>query len=35
MESMESPGEKPIRLFAVDLDGTLLNDSKQVTERTA
>jgi len=35
MESMESPGEKPIRLVAVDLDGTLLNDSKQVTEQTA
>jgi Cof subfamily protein (haloacid dehalogenase superfamily) len=28
-----SPG--PIRLVAVDLDGTLLNDSKQVTEQTA
>jgi Cof subfamily protein (haloacid dehalogenase superfamily) len=26
---------KPIRLVAVDLDGTLLNDSKQVTEQTA
>ena len=25
----------PIRLVAVDLDGTLLNDSKQVTEQTA
>jgi Cof subfamily protein (haloacid dehalogenase superfamily) len=25
----------PIRLVAVDLDGTLLNDSKQVSERTA
>jgi Cof subfamily protein (haloacid dehalogenase superfamily) len=26
---------KPIRLVAVDLDGTLLNDSKQVTDQTA
>ena len=25
----------PIRLVAVDLDGTLLNDSKQVSDRTA
>ena len=30
---METP--PPIRLVAVDLDGTLLNDSKQVTEQTA
>src|SRR5881396_1247827 len=29
------PGTPPIRLVAVDLDGTLLNDSKQVTEQTA
>src|SRR5215211_6693608 len=27
--------DQPIRLVAVDLDGTLLNDSKQVTEQTA
>jgi hypothetical protein len=27
-------GSPPIKLIAVDLDGTLLNDSKQVTERT-
>jgi Cof subfamily protein (haloacid dehalogenase superfamily) len=26
---------QPIRLVAIDLDGTLLNDSKQVTEQTA
>src|SRR4051812_33412172 len=25
----------PIRLVAIDLDGTLLNDSKEVTQRTA
>lgn len=34
-----SPGQSapdaPIRLVAVDLDGTLLNDSKQVSEQTA
>ena len=29
------PPAPPIRLVAVDLDGTLLNDSKQVTEQTA
>src|SRR5215212_1397361 len=35
---MSSPPETqapPIKLVAVDLDGTLLNDSKQVTEQTA
>ena len=26
--------QPPIRLIAIDLDGTLLNDSKQVSERT-
>jgi hypothetical protein len=25
----------PIRLIAIDLDGTLLNDSKQVSDQTA
>src|SRR5215218_146377 len=29
------PAAPPIRLVAVDLDGTLLNDWKQVTEQTA
>ena len=29
------PSFAPIRLVAVDLDGTLLNDSKQVTQQTA
>jgi Cof subfamily protein (haloacid dehalogenase superfamily) len=29
------PSGAPIRLVAVDLDGTLLNDSKQVTQQTA
>jgi Cof subfamily protein (haloacid dehalogenase superfamily) len=29
------PPPPPIRLVAVDLDGTLLNDSKQVTQQTA
>ena len=32
---MGEADSKPIRLVAVDLDGTLLNDSKQVTEQTA
>ena len=31
----QDPAAPPIRLVAVDLDGTLLNDSKQVTEQTA
>lgn len=31
----EPSGVAPIRLVAIDLDGTLLNDSKQVTEQTA
>lgn len=29
------PHESPIRLVAIDLDGTLLNDSKQVSDQTA
>jgi hypothetical protein len=29
------PPPPPIRLVAVDLDGTLLNDSKEITEQTA
>ena len=29
------PEPRPIRLVAIDLDGTLLNDAKQVSERTA
>jgi Cof subfamily protein (haloacid dehalogenase superfamily) len=28
------PLDRPIRLVAIDLDGTLLNDSKQVSDRT-
>ena len=31
---MTKPPHKPVRLVAVDLDGTLLDDSKRVTERT-
>ena len=27
-------GRSPIRLVAIDLDGTLLNDSKQVSDQT-
>src|SRR5436309_15403150 len=30
----EPMNDQPIRLVAVDLDGTLLNDSKQISERT-
>ena len=33
--SSEVPPPPPIRLVAVDLDGTLLNDSKEITEQTA
>ena len=29
------PPPRPIRLVAIDLDGTLLNDAKQVSDRTA
>jgi Cof subfamily protein (haloacid dehalogenase superfamily) len=29
------PPPRPVRLVAIDLDGTLLNDAKQVSERTA
>ena len=32
---MSRPTRAPIRLVAVDLDGTLLTDSKQVSEKTA
>src|SRR3954470_21447465 len=35
MDSAPANNASPIRLVAVDLDGTLLNDSKQVTEQTA
>ena len=30
-----TPDPRPIRLVAIDLDGTLLNDAKQVSDRTA
>ncbi len=30
-----TPEPRPIRLVAIDLDGTLLNDAKQVSDRTA
>ena len=32
---MPVPEPRPIRLVAIDLDGTLLNDAKQVSDRTA